>query len=116
MILTAQMPDGMKVNLDVADATLVYNGFTFVAPAEATYVALYMLPVDALSADHRGVRDILITERSIRARVTQKNQTSVPSTDPLVIAAPDPSGGECVCGITCHGTVLRFVTVTQEIP
>jgi hypothetical protein len=35
-----------------------------------------------------------------------------------VISAVDPSGGQCVCGITCDGTNLSYVrvmTVTEQL-
>lgn len=114
MIITALMPGNVQIALDVADGFLVFDGREFVNPQYLSYIELYTLPVTALSAEHRNITLALETSVRIRALVISKNSTSVPVTDPAVIAEPDPTGGECICGLTCKGTDLRFVTVTTE--
>lgn len=115
MILTVILPDGQGL-LSVADDVLVFDGFTYVPPSVALYVELFRTPVEALSLPWREVTTILETAVRIRARVVDRNPVPA-DTDPDVIVVPDPTGGECVCGITCAGTQLQFVKVhTLEIP
>lgn len=112
MILTAILPDKTEVALDIADGTLVYDGQAFVEPANATYVGLYSVPVDAVSAEHRNVSGGAITTyQSYRCLVLSWDSETDLTTDPRVIVQIDPTGGECVCGITCTGTEIRYAQV-----
>jgi hypothetical protein len=110
------MPDQSTVTLDVADNYLVFNGNEFVNPSYLSYIELYTMPIAALSAEHRDIVVGLQADVKIKALVISKSSVSVPVTDPSVVAEPDPANGECICGLTCNGTSLRFVTVTPENP
>lgn len=114
MIITALTPGNASLQLDVADGLLVFDGRSFVEPSKLSYIELYTLPVEALSAEHRDLVEPLLTRALMRALVVGKNPQSVPDTDPSVIVAPDPPDGNCVCALTCSGTDLRFVTVYPE--
>lgn len=117
MIITALLPGGTQVELTIAPDTLVYNGDVFVNPSYLTYIELYTIPVDALTLPFREQQEMALqTSVRIKALVISRNSTVVPTTDPAVVAVPDPSLGQCICGLTCTGTDLRFVTVTVETP
>lgn len=116
MIIRAQMPDGSIAVLDVADNTLVYDGQEFKAPSSLKYVEVYALPVEALTTNYKEVVESIQTYASTKALVINVDPTSVPDSDPLLTTALDPSGGQCVCGLTCTGTDIRFVVVTVETP
>jgi hypothetical protein len=113
MRITVQMPVG-TATLDVADNVLVFNGEAYVQPSQALYLDLYTLPVAAVSAPILGLSQALSALVSIRAKVLSLDPTIVPYTDPSIVQAPDPSGGMCVCGVTCSGTDIRFAVVQQE--
>ncbi|QDH83407.1 hypothetical protein [Achromobacter phage Motura] len=34
--------------------------------------------------------------------------------NPTLIYAPDPTGGQCICGVTCLGDNLSFVRIIQK--
>ncbi len=108
------LPDEKQVLVSVADDTLVYDGQNYVHPSVAKYVALYTVPVDALSLPFEVASQEFMTRSLITAQVVAYNPVSKPSTNPLVIAEPDPSLGECVCFVTCKGTWLSYVRVVQE--
>jgi hypothetical protein len=114
MKVTALMPDRSTAVLDVAEGSLVYDGHNFVSPLIAQFIALYSVPVDAVSLPHRDVILQLQTQTCIGAKVVEVDAAPAASTDPSVIAQPDPSGGICICGLTCTGTDLRFAVVTLE--
>jgi hypothetical protein len=111
-IITALLPNGSQVHLDIADNTLVYNGAMFDEPQDAPYVKLFQVPVNAISLPFEGQSQQLITDASVYAKVLSYDLTSRPSTDPSVDAQPDPSGGTCLCFLTCQGTWLSYVQVT----
>jgi hypothetical protein len=111
MILTALMPDQSTVGVDVPDGQLIYDGRSFMWPLDAQWVALYTVPTEAESADYKDVVLALATNQYIRAKVMHPPPTSTldPTISPKV--QPDPANGECVCGITCAGTNIRFAKV-----
>lgn len=115
MILTLLMPNMRTATMDVADGVLVFNGDEFVRAAHLQYAELYIAPVEALSLNYKGLPALqLLTSVRYLARVIGSNPTQVIETDPQLVAVPDPSNGMCVCGITCQGTELQFVTVHTE--
>jgi hypothetical protein len=112
MIITVLLPSGNTATLDVADNVLVFDGSEFLTPKTGSYVMLYALDVAALSMPFKDVAaQPLLAAVKIRSIVKSVDNTSVLVTDPLLVAAPDPSGGLCICGITCAGTDLAFVKV-----
>lgn len=115
MIITVLMPGNHKAILDVADGFLVFDGQYFVEPYYSSYVELYTLPVYALSLEYRDQLPVALQASvRIRALVINKDPTQVPDTDPSLVVELDPASGQCVCGLTCNGTDLRFVTVYPE--
>lgn len=115
MLITVLLPSGSTASLDVGENTLVFDGSKYAEPLHLKYVELYALPVSAQSMPYKEVpAQTLSTAVRIRALVTALDLTEEPDTDPSLMAAPDPSGGQCICGLTCNGTELRFVVVQLE--
>lgn len=113
MIITVQMPTG-TATLGVAEGLLVFDGEQFVEPAHAAYLELFAIPVEALSAGFMSLAVTLSAAVKIKAVVIGVDPTVVPVTDPSVVVAIDPTDGQCVCGITCSGTDIRFAVVKPE--
>lgn len=112
--LTVQLINGTGM-LNVADTDLVFNGQDFVPARDALYCGLYTVSVDALSLPYKDIAaQMLTTQVILKAAVVNYSALAEPVTDPTVIAEADPSGGQCVCGVTCNGTRLSFVIVQQE--
>lgn len=111
MILTVLLPDGSQAELAIADATLVYDGQQFLNPENAYYVALYSVPVEAVSTEYRGFTEDLTAYQSWKCSVVNRDPQTVVDTDPRAIVQPDPALGECICGITCQGTEIRYAQV-----
>ena len=112
MLITALLPDGRSVQLGVAENTLVFDGLSFANPSDVSWIELYTIPVSAMSMPYKDVLSQALTaEVRIRASVLEIDNTVVPVTDPSVVASLDPSNGECICGITCNGTDIRFANV-----
>jgi len=115
MIITVLLPSGAQATLGVAENTLVFNGQDFVTPEDLQYAELYTVPVQALSMPYRQLSSLMLsTMVKIKALVTAKDPTVVPTTDTQLVAADDPTLGQCLCGLTCSGVDLRFVTVSVE--
>lgn len=112
-ILTVNLPDQTLGTVNVADGDLVFNGKEFVKPDTAKYIALYDIPVSALTLDYKNVIDTLLVSQQTVAYVETYNPQTVPVTDPDVITEPNPSA-TCVCFITCNGTRFQYVQVTKE--
>lgn len=114
MLITAQLPAGGAAVFGVADGTLVFDGSEFVKPQSLTYAELYGVPVNAQSMPYKELpAQVLSAAVKIRARVLNVDPTEAP-TDPTLVTVADPLGGECICGLTCNGTELRFVVVQLE--
>lgn len=111
--LVVMLPASSQVALTVADNTLVYDGTKFVQPYEAKYVMLYTVPVSALSLPFNEVNPMsLQSSASAQCIVVAFNPVSTPNTDPSIEAFPDPSMGQCIVAITCHGTKITYVQVS----
>lgn len=114
MLITVQLPTGDTAILGTGDGMLVFDGSEFVSPQSLKYVELYGVPVSAYSTPYKEVpAQVLSTATRIRALVLGTDPTAAPL-DPSIVSAMDPSGGQCICGLTCNGTELRFVAVQLE--
>src|SRR5882672_828619 len=112
--LVLMLPNGNQSALTVADNTLVFDGAEFVQPIKAKYVMLYIVPVNAVSLPFNEVSSIAIQVSSYtKAAVIAFNPVSIPITDSSIEAFPDPSMGQCIVAITCQGTKITYVQVTQ---
>lgn len=113
MLITVLTPSGNQVNLAIADNTLVFDGLEFKEPQDLKYVELYGVPVEASTVPYKELpQQTLMTAVRIKAIVLGTDPTEASLTDPQVVSVSDPSMGQCICGLTCAGTDLRFVTVT----
>jgi hypothetical protein len=112
-ILTVHLPDQTLGAVNVADGDLVFNGQVFAQPSTVKYIALYDIPVSALTLEYKNVVDTLHVSQQMLAYVEAYNPQTVPVTDPDVVAEPNPST-TCVCFITCNGTRFQYVQVTKE--
>jgi hypothetical protein len=109
--LLVTLPNATQVVLKVADNTLVFDGHDFVEPSEAEYVMLYSVDVAALSLPFVEASITMTTKAYIKAGIVAYDAISVTPTSTSVVAEPDPSLGQCICFVTCTGTVLRYVRV-----
>lgn len=115
MFITLLMPNGSTASLGVADNTLVFDGSEFIRPADLKYAMLYALPVSARSVPYKDLdAQTLSAAVRIRALVQGVDPTETLVTDPSLVAEPDPVEGQCICGLTCNGTELRFAVVQLE--
>lgn len=113
--LTVILPSQIQQVLDIEEpGTLVYDGQAFVDPQVAQYVMLYTLPVAAVGLPFEGAIPNLVTSAYVQAGVVSYDGTPVIDTDPSLVTAVDPSGGTCVCFITCKGTWISYVKVTNQ--
>lgn len=112
MLITALLPDGQQVQLGIAQNTLVFDGTAFKSPSDISWIQLYTIPVAAVSMPYKDVlSQALVAQVTIRAIITEITDTVSPTTDPRVVSEADPAEGECVCGVTCNGTDIRFANV-----
>lgn len=114
MLISLKLPDGELTGVEVADDVLVYNGSEFVNIKDAKYVVLYHVPVSAYTQPFRDLAtSLIVANYYVRALVTSKVESPVTTTDPLLVSVADPSGGECICFVTCNGTNLSYVKITN---
>lgn len=115
MIITA-IYLGMSIQLSVDDGFLVYDGVQFVEPASAKTVML----VHTTGVSVVGNTYDIQNSSPIPVGLTIYNQyvctvTSVtPGTLVSVfqpVTSSDPTGGNCICGITCSGTEVQAVQI-----
>ncbi len=114
MLISLKLPDGVLTDVEVADDILVYNGSDFVKIADAKYVVLYHVPVSAYTQPFRDLAtSLIVASYYVRALVLSKAAHVVTTTDPLLVTAADPSQGQCLCFITCNGTDLSYVKISN---
>lgn len=104
------------IDVDVDDLILSNGGF--VSPQTAKSITLSGAP---FSASFTPFGSAPVTD------ITYQDETRICWREPVgidqypnenVIIAADPSGGVCVCGITCRGIDLSYVvvqTVTEQL-
>jgi hypothetical protein len=102
-----------QLTLDVPSGELVLYDGVFVDPSTAPAITLAAVDVDASFTPFGKTTAEPLTIKQQR-QVAICSAEDIPDSEvqpsPIVIA-PDPSDGECICGITCAGTNLRYVQV-----
>lgn len=88
---------------EVYDDELVFDGSQFIKPENASYIQV-------LAYGYADVPDGLSRFKLLKVLNVETVVGTEPSQD--VVVEVDPSNGECVCGLTCHGTNLKYVQVT----
>lgn len=106
--------NGQQQILDVPDNVLVMSSGKFVPPQMAPTVTLRSLPVthDFTAFDYAQDVQAITVAGTQEVRVCFREPEGVqeyPDTD--VVEATDPSGGNCICGVSCAGTELQYVKV-----
>jgi hypothetical protein len=109
--------NGVQQVIDVDTADLVLSGQDFVSPQTAPSVTLVGASSDstftpfAYAPVPPGALN-LINSQAQQVRVCWREPVGTddfPNQD--LVTVVDPSGGVCVCGITCQGTNLSYVQV-----
>lgn len=100
--------------IDVPDTALVLSNGDFVPVQVAQSVTLTGQPIDSefIPFDASQMQEALTGAQTQDIRICWREPSDVqqyPDTD--VEEATDPTGGVCVCLITCEGTKLTFVQV-----
>ncbi len=105
-VLTLITPQGEAL-ANVEDGVLVFDKAGNWVPVE---VAAYVTLVEV--ASHDTTKDLIIGAQ-LMAKVIDITPDASSTTDFNVLTQPDPSGGVCVCLITCQGTNISYVKVTS---
>lgn len=104
-VLTLIVPQGQAM-VNVEDGVLVFDKTGNWVPVDiATYVTL----VETYS--HNADKQLLIGATLIAKVIDITPAFTV--TDPNVLVQEDPSGGQCVCLITCQGTNISYIKVNS---
>lgn len=115
MLIDLILPNGPVSDVPVADDALIFTGSEFRTPKVGNYMMLLSVPVHAQTIPFSEVSTaFLIADYKYLALITAVNPVPETTTDPQVVSAVDPSNGVCICGITCIGTELQYVKVTNE--
>jgi hypothetical protein len=100
--------------IDVDVDNLIFSNGAFVSPQTATSITISRTPY---SASYETFGAFPVTEA---LTVLSQDEVGICWREPVgtdqypnenVVTAVDPSGGVCVCGITCAGTQLSYVVV-----
>ncbi len=105
---------GVQSIIDVPSDVLILSGGRFTYPAVAATITLTEQPVTSNFTPHfsGAVADSLATSGQEEVRVCYREPSDIQQyTDTDVVEAVDPSGGSCICGVTCVGTELTYVKV-----
>lgn len=103
-----------QLAIDIPDTALILSNEQFVPVQTAPSVTLIQQPVTSEFTPFNSaqLQETLTTAQTQELRICWREPEDVqqyPDTD--VIEATDPTGGVCLCGITCMGTDLAFVQV-----
>ena len=111
--------NGQEVYLGVIPNALVFDGFSFVRPQDAKFVTI----VESVTVGPEVVPTPWPETNTIhQASLTWTNQwlcsvievTTIPTADADIVAIVDPNNGACVCGVSCMGDDLQYVTVEPD--
>jgi hypothetical protein len=109
--------NGVQQVIDVDSNDLVLSGGGFVPPQMAPTVTLVGATFDSKFTPFTYTP---VPEGGLQLTNSQQEEVRICWREPVgtddypnqdLITAADPSGGECVCGITCQGTNIAYVQV-----
>ncbi|QBX06711.1 hypothetical protein H1O16_gp298 [Burkholderia phage BcepSaruman] len=106
--------NGVQQVIDVDATLLIRNGGKFEPPQIASAIDLVKVPsTNTFTPFVPGAVDVSLTTPNVwNVRVCWREPVGTddnPSTE--IVTTTDPSGGECVCGITCDGVAITYVPV-----
>jgi hypothetical protein len=102
--------------IDVDDSDLVLSDGQFVRVQLAKTITLVSANVEStyqpFAADASALTISNMQSQDVRICWKEPvGSDQFPSNE--IVVAPDPSAGACICGITCQGTDLAYVTVSN---
>lgn len=111
-----QLNPSIQQIIDVDPDVLILSNGEFISPALATSITLISVSVEVgfipfnsdqipIELQNNSTKEIRICKR------INVNSDDYPNPD--VIEVNDPTGGVCICGITCLGTQITYVQVYQ---
>lgn len=106
--------NGVQQVIDVDSSVLIRSNNQFVSPQVAASVDLIMAPVQTMLTPFADAATALMLTLTGYQNVRVCWREPVNSDDNpsnQIVTAPDPTGGQCVCGITCAGTQISYVPV-----
>jgi hypothetical protein len=106
--------NGQQQILDVPSDALILSNGQFVLVQTAPSVTLYGVPVSEVFTPFNSSQTPvqLTNQQTQELRICWREPVDVQQyPDAEVIVVNDPSGGTCVCGITCVGANLTYVQV-----
>jgi len=112
---------GAHVVLKVPNNNLVFDGLKFVAPSEAVCVMLVeAFPTVAVDPLTYHVQEIALLPvfaapaQSWVCRIVSIDADDGTTSSADVVCVDDPRpNGRCICGVTCFGTQILSVPITQ---
>lgn len=113
--------NGQQQVIDVPDSVLILSNGQFVLVQTAPTVTLVGVPVTDTYTPFNAqqMQETLVIQQTQELRICWREPIPTQQyPDNNVIEANDPSGGTCVCGITCSGPEITYVqvqNVTVEI-
>jgi hypothetical protein len=102
--------------IDVNEDVLILSNGEFVSPMVATSVTLVGVPFEVQFIPFNSTQASIQLQNNSTKEVKICKRISVNSDDypdPNVIEVNDPTGGICICGITCLGSQITYVKVYQ---
>lgn len=108
--------NGQQQVIDIDVDSLVLSKNQFVPIYKADSVTLVRTPVDStyqpFSADAQALT--LSNAQTQDVRICWREPVGTDEfPDNEVVVVPDPTDGQCVCGVTCLGPQLSYVTVSN---
>ena len=109
--------NGQQVKLGVGPNALIFDGVQFVPPADVKFVAIVQTvtvgpeTVPVPWPETQTIEQTALTW--INMWICQVISTGGPAiSDRDVVSITDPANGVCICGVTCQGTDIQYVTVS----
>jgi hypothetical protein len=105
---------GKQQIIDIPATALVLSQGQFVPVQVAPSITLIGATISETYTpfDAAQIQQILTSQQTQELRICWREPVeSQQYSDNGVIEANDPSGGQCICGVTCSGTEIAYVQV-----